>query len=284
MRSGWKRNRRVWNDGLSELGWQDFERLIASLFEGEGYQVEHCGTAGTGQRFDGGVDLVLRRAGETVLVQCKHWNAGQVTHNAVHELIGIVETRQASAGILVSSGEFTPAARTAASSSRNVSLIDGVELRERLGSTRLPQAAWPGRPGQDWSRVADKALDAGMFLATRGAWPRRGRAARPLRDEIILLLVKLAFGAVMALLLLAFIRHQAGELKESIGASIRPAAPATPRAPPPARVAVPSSGRIEAATVPATAERMTPEQLEEEKRKNAEAMEILERTTPSVYD
>lgn len=284
MRSGWKRNRRVWNDGLSGLGWQDFERLIASLFEGEGYQVEHCGTAGTGQRFDGGVDLVLRRAGETVLVQCKHWNAGQVTHNAVHELIGIVETRQASAGILVSSGEFTPAARTAASSSRNVSLIDGVELRERLGATRLSQAAGPGRPGQDWSRVADKALDAGMFLATRGAWPRRGRAARPLRDEIILLLVKLAFGAVMALLLLAFIRHQAGELKESIGASIRPAAPAPPRAPPPARVAVPSGGRIEAAPVPASAERMTPEQLEEEKRKNAEAMEILERTTPSVYD
>src|SRR5688572_16333948 len=106
----YKRNRTSWRDDLSRISWQNFECVLADHYREAGYAVEHCGTAGTGSRYDGGVDLVLRRDGETVLVQCKHWNVAQVPHNDVHQLLGVVETRGATRAVLVTSGEFTTAA------------------------------------------------------------------------------------------------------------------------------------------------------------------------------
>src|SRR5690606_32207825 len=60
------RNRR--NDALARVAWQQLEVLLATYYRGQGYDVEHTGTAASASRFDGGVDLKLRRAGEYVLV------------------------------------------------------------------------------------------------------------------------------------------------------------------------------------------------------------------------
>lgn len=53
-----------------ELSWQDFEPLNGEAFRAEGFRVRET-EAGP----DGGLDLVLHRAGELYLVQCKRWRA-----------------------------------------------------------------------------------------------------------------------------------------------------------------------------------------------------------------
>jgi restriction system protein len=121
------------NDALSRIGWAELERLLATYYREVGWWVEHAGTGGTGARFDGGVDLRIRRDAEVVLVQCKHWNAKQVPHNAVHELLGVMVNEGATGAILVSSGEFTRAAIDAAQRHGHVKLIDGETLRGMLG-------------------------------------------------------------------------------------------------------------------------------------------------------
>lgn len=131
--SGLKDVRQRYDDALSRVGWDHFESLLAVYYRGQGYEVEHCGSGGVGGRFDGGIDLKLRRSGEYALVQCKHWNAKQVPHNEVHQLLGLMLNEDATGGILVTSGEFTSAAKQAATRLGRVRLVDGHELRSMLG-------------------------------------------------------------------------------------------------------------------------------------------------------
>jgi hypothetical protein len=129
------RNRRA--DALTRLSWQDFERLLVDHYRSLGYEVVHHGTGSSGARSDGGIDLKLRKDAEFILVQCKHWNAMQVPHNDVHQLMGIMDNEDATGAILVTSGEFTVAAQSAAAKKGKVQLVDGVALRQMLGA-RLP--------------------------------------------------------------------------------------------------------------------------------------------------
>lgn len=128
-----KRVNRRYDDALSRQSWRDFERLLADHYRREGFQVEHCGTGAAGSRYDGGIDLKLRRGDEYIIVECKHWNVMQVPHNVVHQLMGIMANEGATGAILVTSGEFTPYAKEAANKLGYVQLVDGVRLREMLG-------------------------------------------------------------------------------------------------------------------------------------------------------
>ncbi len=143
------------DDALSRVGWAELEHLLVAYYRDVGWWVEHAGTGGTGARFDGGVDLRIRRGAEFVLVQCKHWNVKQVTHNAVHELLGRMVNEGATGAILVSSGEFTRAAIGAAQRHGHVKLIDGDMLRTMLGPlpepppsvhARAPAGSAPAHP------------------------------------------------------------------------------------------------------------------------------------------
>src|SRR3546814_5441013 len=102
------------------------------------YDVEHTGTGASGTKFDGGIDLKLRRGAEYVLVEAKHWNAFQVPHNVVHQLLGVMVNQGATGAIVVTSGEFTKAAIEAATRHGHVQLIDGAELRQMLGPIPEP--------------------------------------------------------------------------------------------------------------------------------------------------
>ena len=93
------RNRR--DDALSRIGWDRLESLLADHYRHEGYTVEHVGTGGTGRRFDGGIDLKLRKDDAYILVQSKHWSAKQVPHSAVHELLGVMVNEGATGATLV---------------------------------------------------------------------------------------------------------------------------------------------------------------------------------------
>lgn len=129
--------RHRYRDALAEIDPLAFERLLADYYREAGYDVDHSGTGNGASTFDGGVDLRLRKDGRLTLVQCKRENAYQVTHNVVHELLGIKVNQGAAEAIVITTGEFTEAARKA-SSTGHVQLIDGVELRRLLGP-RLEQ-------------------------------------------------------------------------------------------------------------------------------------------------
>ncbi|MUV14364.1 restriction endonuclease [Noviluteimonas gilva] len=128
-------------DALAQTHWAAVERLLAEHYRNAGYTVDHCGTGANGSKFDGGIDLKLRRDDAYIVVQCKHWNALKVPHNDVHQLLGIMVNEGATGAILVTSGEFSRAAIEAATRHGHVQLIDGDDLREMLGPLPGPPAS-----------------------------------------------------------------------------------------------------------------------------------------------
>lgn len=126
-------------DGMS---WAQFEALIGEVFREMGYRVVETGGGGA----DGGVDLVLTKANEKFLVQCKQWRAFKVGVTVVRELYGVMSARGAVGGFVVTSGTFTDDAKAFAEG-RNVHLIDGrrVEawIKRRHGAVPAPTPITP---------------------------------------------------------------------------------------------------------------------------------------------
>ena len=108
---------------LSELSWHDFELLVGEAYRRKGYVVKELGGNGP----DGGVDLVLKRNGETILVQCKHWKATSVGVDVARQIFGVMAAEGATGCVVVTSGRFTDAAIDFAKG-RNIDLIDGPRL------------------------------------------------------------------------------------------------------------------------------------------------------------
>lgn len=185
------------DDDLSRVDPVAFERLLADYYRGQGYTVDHCGAAVAGTRFDGGIDLKLRKDSEFILVQCKRWNAKQVTHNAVHELLGIMVNQGATGAIVITSGEFTTAAKLAGSKHGHVQLVDGIEVRRMLGD-RLNQLAEsstvPATSAAPFRE--DRWTSNQVEPRTRDRRRRRGRRSES-ADE---LLIKFVVGAIFILL------------------------------------------------------------------------------------
>lgn len=246
------------DDALSRIGWQEFERVLAAYYRDVGWWVEHVGTGGTGATFDGGVDLRLRRDAQVVLVQCKHWNAKQVTHNAVHELLGILVTEGATGAILITSGEFTDAAIAAAQRTDKLKLIDGRGVRDMLGDDAFASEA-PARPPASPRRVA--------------ARPRRGVGLRLLLPLVALLC---AIGFVLVVReMLARTASTAGE-PPAVEARTTPVVVAMPAIAP---VPAPPPPSVEAPPPPPPP---TAAEIRASQRKADEAMRTIEDTTPEM--
>lgn len=112
---------------LQRMTWRQFEGLVGELFRRRGFQVRETGASTS----DGGVDLVLSKAGEVYLVQCKHWRTQSVGVTVVRELNGVVAAKKARGGFVVTTGSFTEEARTFARSCP-IGLTDGGQLRVAL--------------------------------------------------------------------------------------------------------------------------------------------------------
>jgi len=120
-------------DSARALSWKAFELLVGEAFRRQGYAVEETGLGGA----DGGIDLLLRKPGKTVLVQCKQWRSKQVPVTVVREMFGLLNHHNASAVIIVSTGDYTADARRFATG-KPIQLINGDEL---LAIVRGVQAA-----------------------------------------------------------------------------------------------------------------------------------------------
>lgn len=130
-------------DTIRQLSWRQFEELLAEAYRRQGYQAEVTGGSAAP---DGGIDIVLRRAGEKRLVQCKHWKWDRVGVKPIRELEGVVSVEGAHGGIFVTSGTFTDDARRFAARSK-IELVDGKALVQLIGDIKQePQPAPAPRP------------------------------------------------------------------------------------------------------------------------------------------
>ncbi len=123
----WSTGSKGVTQSLSKMSWRDFEILIGAWFKSQGYDVIQAG----GSHADGGVDIELRKDGELFLVQCKHYRAWKVPVHTVRDLYGVMTSRGAAGGFVVTSGHFTSAAEEFAEG-RVITLLDGDSLSEKL--------------------------------------------------------------------------------------------------------------------------------------------------------
>lgn len=128
------------------LHWRDFELLVAHLFRKMGYSVEI-----TPPQKDRGKDLIARKEGETVYVECKKW-AGPVDANVVANLTGRIEIDRVTRGVVVGTSGFTsgPATATevAGQSPFRMMLWDSDILIQKLNQ----------HVGSEWHRRVERIL------------------------------------------------------------------------------------------------------------------------------
>jgi restriction system protein len=120
---------------ISGLAQKEVERVVAEAYRRRGYQLVVLATSGT--QPDGG--MMLTKATQRLLLQCKYWNTRKIAEMPVRELYGMMAAHDANAGILITSGSFTlEASRFAGYGS--IQLIDGPRL---LAMLRDNEAAPP---------------------------------------------------------------------------------------------------------------------------------------------
>jgi hypothetical protein len=312
MGYGLKRVSHRREDALARVGWQHLEQLLAEHYRRAGYEVEHTGTGHSRSRFDGGIDLKLRRAGEYTVVQVKHWNACKVPHNEIHQLLGIMINEGATGAIFITSGEFTKAAIEAASRHGHVTLIDGDELRQMLGPLPDSELSRYDPPSGFLDAASERLLAAAEDRIRHG----RRRPARTAKVGLGLLLVKAVLPLVLLVVGLLFIRSTFDKLGKDLAKTVAPVA----RHSEPEKNALPAPTTAAATSAPIVGtdlqvnpcreiidartgsyidhcrsqaqtdaysgaySPMTPAQLAEERRQADEAARILSRSTPQMAD
>lgn len=192
---------------------------------------------------DGGIDLILRKNGQLTLVQCKQWQNWQVGVKVVREMYGLQMHHGAAAVKIVACGEYTSEACRFAQG-KAIELINGAEL---IASVRAAQTDPTPR-----SRPLDSpfALIASMvasllLIAALPATTTPSPASPPL----------------------VLTRHVAPYV--------------APQSPLPPRRADPTPRPPQPALIYASEERNNAE-LREWKKRNAESMKILEKTTKEM--
>jgi restriction system protein len=126
-------------ESIRGLSWEAFEGLVAEAYRRKGYAVEQSLVGGA----DGGVDLVLRKDGQTTLVQCKQWRTSAVGAPVIREVYGVLMHEKANRAIVIASGHFTREAETFAVG-KPMELIDGQQLLKMVRGVQIkPRIASP---------------------------------------------------------------------------------------------------------------------------------------------
>ena len=119
-------------DSIAALGWRHFEQLVGEAFRRQGYTVEETGLGGA----DGGIDLILRKDGRRVLVQCKQWRRRQIPVNIVREMYGLLAHHRADEVKIACVGSYTHDAAKFAEG-KPIELIGGEELLRMIRAVQV---------------------------------------------------------------------------------------------------------------------------------------------------
>jgi hypothetical protein len=150
-----------------------FEELTAALFAERGFAATLTRAAG-----DEGVDVFLRRSGESAVVQCKRYE-GSVGQPTVRDLYGTMMHHGADAAYLVTSGSITSQARDWAFG-KPIHLIDGYALASWIVASAASDAAGePARSGRNWLWPAGIALSLLFVVMVVVAFTRITGRLRP---------------------------------------------------------------------------------------------------------
>jgi len=109
-------------DEIRNLSWKEFEYFIGEYYRQKDYSVVQ-GEDGP----DGGIDLIAKKNGEKIIIQCKHWKAYKVDVKIARELYGVMVDESASKAVLVTSGGFTVPALEF-TEDKPIEMIDGERL------------------------------------------------------------------------------------------------------------------------------------------------------------
>jgi restriction system protein len=156
-------------DSVCELSWAEFEELVAEAYRRDRYEVERTGDAAA----DGGVDIVLRRNGQTTLVQCKHWKTWTVGVKVIRELRGVMASKRADYGVVVSYGTFTSEA-TAFAQENRITPVSGQQLVELIRSVQNKRAVSPRIPATICSMAATSQRQYSVASQQTPTCPRCG--------------------------------------------------------------------------------------------------------------
>nr|WP_229792712.1 restriction endonuclease [Rhodanobacter panaciterrae] len=126
-------------ESLRAMRWSEFEMLTGEAFRRQGYAVEETGLGGA----DGGIDLILRKNGQTTLVQCKQWQNWQVGVKVVREMYGLLVHHKAASVKIVALGDYTTDAQRFAQG-KPIELIHGGELISTVRSLQASKARAAG--------------------------------------------------------------------------------------------------------------------------------------------
>jgi len=118
-------------ESIRALPWRQFEELVAEAFRRDGFTVIENAHVGA----DGGVDIRLRKGGESYLVQCKNWRKRRVGVATVREMFGILAAESAGGVFIVCSGTFTAEALLFAEG-KPIDLVDGDKLMRMIARVR----------------------------------------------------------------------------------------------------------------------------------------------------
>jgi restriction system protein len=162
-------------DRTEEVGRLDpyeYERYVGEYYRRLGYSVTQRGGAGA----DGGVDLVVTKDGERLLVQCKHWKAWRVGPQPLRELWGLVDHEKAAGAVFVTSKDFTVEARAFAEGKR-LELVDGKQLGAMVAAIKsgmIASKADSPTTAKPASVPSCPACGSPMLVRTAHRGPRSG--------------------------------------------------------------------------------------------------------------
>lgn len=118
-------------ESIRDLPWRRFEELVAEAFRRDGFTV----IENTGAGADGGVDIRMRKGGESYLVQCKNWRKQRIGVTTVREMFGVLAAESARGVFIVCSGTFTAEAVRFAKG-QPIDLVDGDRLMRWIARVR----------------------------------------------------------------------------------------------------------------------------------------------------
>lgn len=132
-----RRNLLEWTTDLRRLNAEEFEWLVGEVYRRDGWNVEETGHQ---DGPDGGIDLVLRKGRDRLIVQCKRWQSWSVGVEDVRAFAGALarEGLPTRAGIFVTLSDFTEYARSEAKQ-LGLTLIDKVDLYAKVEKVRRPE-------------------------------------------------------------------------------------------------------------------------------------------------
>lgn len=108
---------------IKQLSWPEFSGLIAEAFERKGFEVNESPSRT--------IDLVLRKDGRKILVDCKHWKESKVRRSDVEELFKVMAATQADGGYMLTAGIYEEEAEEFVRD-KNMRLFDNEGLRGLL--------------------------------------------------------------------------------------------------------------------------------------------------------